>query len=155
MVLFSYRCGEFFFFLPLRRFGTIVWYLYVVLGTRGKTADGGQPLLWKLVSQQTLMAKTLMSVDTESRQHTRMRSNTQEIVKTIWTSDALADRSDRFHRPVWPVWSRAPRRPRNASSGGTPSELAWLGLLWCRQATQNIFKHCRDEGRKQSRVRKS
>ena len=56
--------------------------------------------------------------------------------------------------PVWPVWSREPLRPRNASSGGTPSELARLGLLWGRQATQNVFKRRRDERRKQSRVGK-
>ena len=43
---------------------------------------------------------------------------------------------------------------RNASLGGTPSELAQLGLLWGRQATQNVFKRRRDEGRKQSRVGK-
>ena len=55
------------------------------------------------------------------------------IVKTINTAKTLGG-------PVWPVQAGNSRRPKNASSGGTPSELARLGLLWGRQATQNVFK---------------
>ena len=52
------------------------------------------------------------------------------IVRMINTCEVLGG-------PVWPVaptgLCRTPRRPRNTNSGGTPSELAQLGLLWGRQ----------------------
>ena len=90
---------------------------------------------------------------------TQNRANTLECARTRERSSKRstpakpwADRSDRFRRPVWPVQAGARWKPRTASSGGTPSEL--VGLLWGRQATQNVFKHRRDEGKKQSRVGK-
>ena len=44
--------------------------------------------------------KIIITVDTESRQQTRMRYNAQEIVKTIWTSDVLADRAGLLFLPA-------------------------------------------------------
>ena len=46
-------------------------------------------------------------------------------------------------------------RPRTKSSGETLSELMELGLLWGRQATQNVIEHRRDERRTEDGVGKA
>jgi len=51
-----------------------------------------------------------------------------------------ADRSNRLGWPVRLVLQGAPRTPKTSSSGGTPSKLEDLGLLWGRPATQNTLE---------------
>ena len=70
------------------------------------------------------------------------RSSKQSTPTKPWV-----DRSNRYRRPVWPVQAGTRWKPRTTSSGGTPSELADLGMLWDRQAAQNTFKRCQDAGR--------
>jgi len=79
-----------------------------------------------------------------------------ELANTQTLESAGSQRSqpDEAHRrPVRPVAptgqtgraQRTSRRPKTASSGGTPSELADLGLSWNRQATQDALERRRDE----------
>ena len=80
---------------------------------RANIIEDGEPAESNVTEREIERKKSecLASVDTESRQHTRMRKNAQEIVKTIWTSDALADRCGAENREDQETRAReGPRR---------------------------------------------
>ena len=96
-------------------------------------------------SVDTELVNKCTSVDTELvnkqalERVDRKRSDHQR--RTPATSQTgSANRSDRSD-------AENAAKPKTASSGGTPLELADLGMSWSRQATQDALERRRDEQR--------